>query len=216
MFLLRGLIYLFFIVGVAQVISLEGFELGPNAKYSEDSLTETLQDAFAGFSAILFFISAYLSVKFRYAGILLGALMSMMFVREADAFLDEYAFDGAWQIIVTAIILTVLLSLKGKFGQAYTSLKEYATTASFGFMSAGIVIIIAFSRLMGRGSLWQAVMDDAYMRVVKNMVEEGTELLGYTIVVLAAVELLVYVYQRRDQSVRAIIKSNLVRLPKLT
>ncbi|KZM38650.1 hypothetical protein OA92_22940 [Marinomonas sp. SBI22] len=216
MFLLRGLIYLFFIVGVAQVISLEGFELGPNAQYSEDSLTETLQDAFAGFSAILFFISAYLSVKFRYAGILLGALMSMMFVREADAFLDEYAFDGAWQIIVTAIILTVLLSLKGKFGQAYASLKEYATTASFGFMSAGIVIIIAFSRLMGRGSLWQAVMDDAYMRVVKNMVEEGTELLGYTIVVLAAVELLVYVYQRRDQSVRAIIKSNLVRLPKLT
>ncbi|ADZ90478.1 hypothetical protein [Marinomonas mediterranea] len=200
MFLLRGFIYLLCVAGVAQIISLEAFDLGPMAEYSEDSLTETLQDAFAAVSAGLFFYAAYMSVKFRYAGILLGALMSMMFVREADSFLDQNVFDGAWQAIVFAILVVTLFSLRGKFKAAYQSLKEYSMTASFGLMSAGVVIILAFSRLMGRGKLWQALMDDAYMRAVKNLVEEGTELLGYTIVVLAAVEFVVYVLNQNKRN----------------
>ncbi|TDO99368.1 hypothetical protein [Marinomonas balearica] len=202
MFLLRGVVYLFFVAGVAQVISLEAFDLGPLAEYSEDSLTETLQDTFAALSAAMFFTVAYISTKFRYAAILLGSLMSMMWVRESDSFLDQNVFDGAWQAIVFAILVVTLFSLRNKFVAAYQSLKDYSTTASFGLMSAGLVIVLAFSRLMGRGKLWQALMDDSYMRAVKNLVEEGTELLGYTIIVLAAAELLVYAlnYNKRTKN----------------
>jgi len=40
--------------------------------------------------------------------------------------------------------------------------------------------------LFGMNSLWQMLMLDGYNRVVKNMVEEGCELLGYAFCLIAA------------------------------
>jgi hypothetical protein len=193
MFILRGLIYLLVLVGVAQCISLEAYDLGVNAEYSEQSLTEHLQDLFTFGSALTFFVCAYLSKPLRQACILLGALMFMMFVRESDAALDERVFDGAWQVIVGAVIIATVWALRNQVKESYESLKLFSQTSSFGFVTAGLVIILAFSRLFGRGSFWHSVMGEGYIRTVKNIVEEGTELLGYSIVMLAATELLVFV-----------------------
>ena len=50
---------------------------------------------------------------------------------------------------------------------------------------------------MGRGSFWTSVMGENYMRVVKNIVEEGTETLGYTLIFISAVELVLICRKRR-------------------
>ncbi|MDX1556111.1 MAG: hypothetical protein R3212_08800, partial [Xanthomonadales bacterium] len=55
------------------------------------------------------------------------------------------------------------------------------------------LVLLVFSRLFGRASFWQSVMGEDYLRVVKNIAEEGTELLGYGLIAIAAVELLVVV-----------------------
>ena len=44
MFLLRSFIYLLCLAGVAFLIQLEGFDLQQNALYSEETLTEHMQD----------------------------------------------------------------------------------------------------------------------------------------------------------------------------
>ena len=121
----------------------------------------------------------------------------MMFVRESDSLLDAYVFDGAWQTVVGIIFVCVLVFLWGRFTLIYASLKEYSLQSSFGTFLAGFVIILAFSRLMGRSSFWQAVMGDSYVRLVKNIVEEGIETLGYTLILISAVELVIACRRRR-------------------
>lgn len=191
MFILRSLVYLLAVAGVAQLISLEGYQLLSAAEYNEQSLTEHLQDFMSFFSCMLFLYAARINKKLNIAATLLAALLAMMFVRESDAVLDQYVFDGAWQTIVGLIFVCVLVFLWGRFTSIYASLKEYFLESSFGTFLAGFVTILAFSRLMGRGSFWQAVMGDSYMRIVKNIVEEGIETLGYTLILISAVELVI-------------------------
>ncbi|PYF83545.1 MULTISPECIES: hypothetical protein [Marinomonas] len=202
MFIFRGFIYLFAVAGVAQLISLEGYQFQTAAQYSEQTLTEHMQDFMSFFSCLLFLYAARLDKKLNIAATLLGALSAMMFVRESDSLLDQYVFDGAWQAIVSMIFVCVVIALWGRFSSIYASLKEYSQQPSFGTFLAGFVTIMAFSRLLGRGSFWQAVMGDSYMRLVKNIVEEGIETLGYTLILISAVELAL-ACRRRQKSVRA-------------
>lgn len=202
MFILRGFVYLFAVAGVAQLISLEGYQLLSAAEYSEQTLTEHMQDFMSFFSCMLFLYAARIDKKLNIAATLLGALMAMMFVRESDSLLDQYVFDGAWQAIVCLIFVCVLIFLWGKFSSIYGSLKEYSLQSSFGTFLAGFVTILAFSRLMGRASFWQAVMGDSYMRIVKNIVEEGIETLGYTLIFISAVELVIACRRRSKLSNR--------------
>lgn len=65
-------------------------------------------------------------------------------------------------------------------------LAHFVTHPSYGMMCAGLLCILVFSRLFGMNSLWQMLMLDGYNRVVKNMVEEGCELLGYAFCLIAA------------------------------
>ena len=199
MFILRGFIYLFAVAGIAQLISLEGYQLLTAAEYSEQSLTEHLQDFMAFFSCMFFLYAARIDKKLNIAATLLAALLAMMFVRESDSVLDTYVFDGAWQTIVCLIFVCVVIFLWGRFSSIYASLKEYSLQSSFGTFLAGFVTIIAFSRLMGRASFWQAVMGDSYMRLVKNLVEEGIETLGYTLILISAIELVIVCRQRMKQ-----------------
>lgn len=189
MLFLRGFIYLVLVSVVAQLISMEGYQQLSAAEYSEHSVTEHLQDFMSFMSCMLFLYVSRRSDALKIATTLLAALMAMMFVRESDSLLDHYVFDGAWQTVVLLILLCVLVFLWGQFKAIYPSMKEYSKHASFGTFLAGFVTILGFSRLMGRGSFWEAVMGDAYMRVVKNIVEEGIETLGYTLIFISAMEL---------------------------
>ena len=63
-----------------------------------------------------------------------------------------------------------------------------------------MLIVLVFSRLFGMHQLWQHLMLDGYNRVVKNIAEEGTELLGYSICWLASTR---YLWQTRPARVRA-------------
>ncbi|WP_082792405.1 hypothetical protein [Neptuniibacter marinus] len=197
MLMLRSLFYLLFIVGVVHVFSMEGYSQLRNSDYGEHSTTEYMHDAFAFISCVVFFIAAKLSQSLRPALVVVATLVGLMFIRELDAFLDEELFDGAWQVLVYSSIAASAFYL---FKQSYPikeSLIEFSRSASAGIFLSGILVVLAFSRLFGRGSFWEAVMGDGYVRVVKNIAEEGTELMGYSLLVIAAVELLWQVISKR-------------------
>lgn len=199
MFIIRGVIYLLALAAVAYGIGLEAIEFGPNAEYNEQSLTERLQDLFTFSSAMLFYFCAYHSKPLRQACVLLGSLMLMMWIRESDSFLDQNVFDGAWQVLVSIVLVCTLFMLRKHVKESYFSLRRFSQTSSFGFVTSGLVIILAFSRMMGRGEIWESLLGETYIRAVKNIVEEGVELLGYSIVMIAAVELCAFVLANRKQ-----------------
>ncbi|MDN6314120.1 MAG: hypothetical protein L0J56_02290, partial [Halomonas sp.] len=61
---------------------------------------------------------------------------------------------------------------------------------SLGLFTAGFFTTYAFSRLYGRKEFWQAVMQEHYMGNIKSMAEEVVELLGYSLILFAMIELL--------------------------
>ncbi len=189
MFLLRSFIYLLCLAGVASLIQLEGFELQQNALYSEETLTEHMQDILTLLSSILFFYASRINSQLKIACVLLATLTAMMFVREFDTYLDMYVFDGAWQAIVYSILACIFVYLITERGTIFSSIQAYSQTPSYGICLSGLVTLLAFSRMMGKGAFWHSIMGDSYVRVVKNIVEEGIETLGYTLILISAFEL---------------------------
>jgi hypothetical protein len=59
---------------------------------------------------------------------------------------------------------------------------------------AGAVILFAYSILVGHEPLWQAMLGDAYARIIKIAVEEFIELIGYLLWLIGTIE---YVYQSK-------------------
>ena len=72
----------------------------------------------------------------------------------------------------------------------------WSRTPIAGLMVAGLVTLV-FSRLFGRGSLWEFMMGEHFQRDIKNMAEEGTELLAMMLVFAGAVEWAFFSRKRR-------------------
>jgi hypothetical protein len=84
--------------------------------------------------------------------------------------------------------------------QIWENLEEFFTTPAFGTFIAGFLSVFVFSRLFGTKKVWQALFEvdqlEGMQRWVKNAVEEGTELFGYTLLFIAAIEFFVYVSRK--------------------
>ena len=188
----RGLLYFLLVIVVCQLISLEGYSQLTESTYSEASLTETMQIVFSGICCLLFLVTARMSQKLRPVAVILAALTGMMLIREADAFLDKNVFDGAWQTFVVFVLFATTIYLKKQPDPIKPSVEAFSRLPSAGMLMSGFLVTFVFSRLFGRRSFWEAVMGEGYVRVVKNIVEEGTELVGYSLILIAAVELVWY------------------------
>lgn len=186
----RAFIYALLTGGIVYLIMFEGYRLGTQSVYGEQSLTEWLEVACALISGVCFLLVARFDRVLRPAVVMLVALSAMMCIREADFLLDVHVFDGAWQLFVTAVLIGVSLYLWRQPESVSGSIRAYAQQPSAGVLLSGFLVLFVFSRLFGRESFWQGVMGERYQRVVKNIAEEGTEIMGYGLIMIAAIELL--------------------------
>ena len=193
----RGLLYFLTVILVSQLISLEGYSELTESRYGEASLTEKLQILFSAICCLAFLATARISERLRPVAVILAAVVGMMLIREADAFLDENVFDGAWQTFVVIVLGLAAVYLKVQPNPIMPSVEAFSRLPSAGVLMSGFLVTFVFSRLFGRRSFWEAVMGEGYLRVVKNIVEEGTELVGYSLILIAAVDLLLHTITQR-------------------
>lgn len=164
-----------------------------NDAMHETSLTETLQEVMLASVAALFFCSARHRAAQRGALILIGGFYSCMLIRELDFVFDLVAHGSwVWFALATAAA-SLALALRAPRG-TLDGLVAFVTHRSWLMTASGLLIVLVFSRLFGMHQLWQHLMLDGYNRVVKNMAEEGTELLGYSLCWLASLR---YLWQTR-------------------
>lgn len=163
-----------------------------NDALHETSFTETTQEIMLAVIAALFFIAAQRRPAQRGALTLVAGFYSCMLIRELDFVFDAIQ-HGSWiwfALAVTAGCLAVALRTPknpARAGQA-------AAAPQLAGDGLRLLVVLVFSRLFGIQALWQHLMLGDYNRVVKNMAEEGTELLGYGLCWLASVR---YLWQTR-------------------
>lgn len=156
-----------------------------NDAMHETSLTETLQEIMLASMAGLFFWSARQRPDARGALILIGGFYSCMLIRELD-FVFDLVEHGSWVWFALASALVCLALALRAPRATLAGLVAFVTDRSWLMTASGLLVVLVFSRLFGMHQLWQHLMLDGYNRVVKNMAEEGTELLGYSLCWLAS------------------------------
>ena len=126
---------------------------------------------------------------------LVGGFFLCMLIREMD-FAFDALWHGAWVWFALAVALVCLWYAARHIAATLRGLADFVTHPGYGMMCAGLLCILVFSRLFGMSVLWQTLMLDGYNRVVKNMVEEGCELLGYGLCLLATLSYMKTVLRR--------------------
>ncbi|MHB0776382.1 hypothetical protein [Halomonas sp. WWR20] len=186
---LRAALYILFIVALMQGVYNEAGN--PIAvRFSERGFTEYMQSLLLGLSSLLL-IYLYQGLRhFRCLALLMFAFLCASLIREQDAFLDEYVFDGAWQVLVTLVVLPCLFVVIRNRQAFIEEFARYADSFSFGLFAAGFLCTYVFSRLFGRSEFWETLMQENFIRIFKDLAEEITELFGYALLLFAVIELL--------------------------
>ncbi|ERK17067.1 hypothetical protein L579_3962 [Pantoea sp. AS-PWVM4] len=198
LFILGRELSAFFISGLVLVFAMAMVYIDVNwmnDAMKETSFTEVTQEIMLAINAGLFFIAS----RQRPALILVGGFFTCMLIRELD-FLFDIIKHGCWVWFALAVTAASLAMALRQPKQILPGLVELVQHRSWQMMASGLLAVLVFSRLFGMHQLWEHLMLDGYNRVVKNMAEEGSELLGYSLCLIASVR---YLWQTRPQLANA-------------
>lgn len=165
------------------IVMLDVMWLGNNI--GEESLTEAAQSlTLVLVIATFVYIVAKHEDKRPFTYMALGLFISMLF-REHDFMLNKM-IDNLWEACVALTVITVVI-LARRTGKPFAPVfAAYLKSPAARIMAVALVLLVVHSRLFGMGVLWRTVLDDGYVRTVKNAMEEGTELLAYLMIFYAA------------------------------
>jgi len=194
--ILRVLFYAAIMYGISEVIYLDSITLTDTGKFEENSFTEWTQEIFILLCSILYFIlGRYDRSITGFTGMLSGMAL-MAFIREFNNYFHSW-FRGAWQIFVLiALILTIIYVYRNR-DTLVKPFYDYLKLPAFGVTMSGFVSLMVFSRLFGSGKIWRNILEveelEGPTRWVKNAAQEGTELLGYALILIGTLEYFWYI-----------------------
>ncbi|SFU83297.1 hypothetical protein [Halomonas korlensis] len=185
---LRALLYILLVAGMMQGVYYEALQQ-PEIRFSERGFTELTQSVvLLSASALLLYTRQAFKIL-PTVTLLLFAFVFSSLIREQDAHLDTYVFDGAWQLLVGLVVLPCLFLVIRRRYAFIEEFERYANSLSFGLFAAGFLTTYVFSRLYGRSEVWMAILGEHYERTFKDAAEEVVELFGYTLILIAIIEL---------------------------
>ena len=163
---------------------------GITAPTSEFSPVEILQNLLLLTAAGCFLWVAWIDRLRRPMAASVAALMLACLIRELDFFLDFYLVDNLWQALCVVLISATLvygMRNRQRFVQGW---KRSWPSAGLALILGGFIMLVAYAQLVGHAPLWQAVLAENYLRVVKVAAEEFVELGAYILIMIGTVEFL--------------------------
>lgn len=183
----RVFVYAVLLGGIAIAMLWGAVEYGPGF-YEETGPVEIAETIFALSTALVFLLSARRDRTRTPCAVVVATLLFCACVREADYFLDVLIGRHAWKVIVSMILVCLAFYYMRNTHRVVESVKNFMSETSFGVFMSGILVLIVFSRLFGYGGFWKELIDGAYYRVIKTIVEEGVELMGYFLLLISSFE----------------------------
>ena len=193
----RLVLYTALVVLSAQMLRWDASILLEGRKFVETSFTEWTQEAYVLLTALVFLFIGHRFESLRPIAYFGGGGFLVVLVREMDAYLDVI-YHGAWFPLALMILAVTLYTCYRNRNKFVESLDLLMSTPAFGLLVAGGLSVFVFARLFGAKSIWIAVFAVEVLepnspgRWVKNAVEEGSELFGYTLILCASIELWSY------------------------
>jgi hypothetical protein len=172
--------------GIAQGIFYDAANPIGVSYFSENTFTEIGQEIIL---FILFLV--YLILGFKWREIQpISNIVSLFFL---ISFIREFNFLALNWIYPALIVLAILgwLVVRDFKKIKAATIIFFSVPASSWFFS-GFLVTYIFSRLLGRSKFWKLMYHDESYRLAKAATEEGIELLGNTLMLIGAIEFIIY------------------------
>ena len=185
---IRVVFYSLLMFGIAEGIYFDAAHPMEDGYFGEITFTEIGQEI------ILFVLFCfYMVLGFKWREIqpvsnLVSLFFLMSFIREFNFLVDKWIFPV---LIVFAFFVWLFVRDFKKIKAA--TIQFFSISASSWFLS-GILITYIFSRLFGSSKFWKILYHDESYRLAKAATQEGLELLGDTIMLIGAIEFLIYYF----------------------
>ena len=194
----RAVLYPLPVVASALVIKMDA-GIVCEEKFAEGSATEWMQQLFLLLTSLTFILLGVRSKSHKAIAFLFGGGALVALIRELDIYFD-HIYHGAWFPFAIVVLASAVFLAYRQQGQIWENLEEFFSTPAFGTFLSGFVSVLVFSRLFGTKNVWIALFDvqelDSTQNWVKNAVQEGVELFGYSLIFIAAVEFFVCVSRK--------------------
>lgn len=183
----RTFVYALLLAGIAVGMMWGAVHVGPSF-YDELGAVETAETVFAITTALIFLLAGRMDSRSEPCAVVVATLLFCAFVRESDYLLDEMVGRHAWKVIVTLILVLLVFYAMRNLHRIVDSVSHFVMQPSFGVFMSGVLVLIIFSRLFGYGPFWKELIEGSYYRVIKTIVEEGVELMGYFLILVSSCE----------------------------
>ena len=184
---IRGVVYLLAALFLGELIRWELEYAKTWRPFTEYGYIQWMQSTFLFACTLLAFIKSRYSATYKELALCMALFMLVLFIRENDEPIELFLPHGSWKYIALLPAVYLITYAWKNWQEVVTQLTAYARTFSFGMMVSGFVVLM-FSRLYGRNIFWEALMGDNFMLRVKLAAEEGVELLGVGLILMAVVE----------------------------
>ncbi|WP_299136334.1 hypothetical protein [uncultured Vibrio sp.] len=167
-----------------------------NGNVGEISVTEMLQQLLLVVTSGSFIYLARERSEVKHAALLISAFFAVMFIREMDFWFDKIV-HGAWVVPALLVAGSAIFYAVKNGKRTIDQLALILASPHMNLLVTGVMLLLVFSRLFGMGSFWHNVMGDDYVRVVKNIAEEGTELLAYCLIAFASLKTVISITRKK-------------------
>lgn len=185
---LRYLIYFSLTVGFACSIHLLA-AIYQGKTFVEHGVVENLQIACLWLSTLIFSIQIILLKKHRALLMLFASFCCFASIRELDSFFERLLPLMSWKFSCLFPIGAISYLIYDR-KQAAKSITAFIGTPAFSLMTTLMFIFIAVAQVIGNKELIlnsNPGLQD--VKLVRRLLEEGTELIAYFLLVLSSVEM---------------------------
>lgn len=194
---IRGLAYLLLAAALAQLTLLEARHLPPLERFSEWGYVEQCQSLLLVLTVAVAGIAAWRLPGPEPLLVCMALAFAILLVRENDQVFELWLPHGVWKWPAGVLMAVLLAFFLRHRRRVLDQLVGVSGALAFGVLLTGFTTL-GFSRLLGRGELWQTLMGESYIRATKNAAEEGVELFALGLLLLGTIELVLLRRRRRE------------------
>lgn len=193
---IRVIVYSLLMFGIGEAIFYDAAHPLGDSYFGEITFTEIGQEVI-----LLCLFLFYLIFGFKWREIqpisnIVSLFFLISFIREFNFLVENWIYP----ILIVLVIVGWLVVRDFKRIKKAT-ITFFSVPASSWFFS-GFLVTYIFSRLMGRSKFWRLMYDDESYRLAKAATEEGIELLGNTLMLIAAIEFVLFYWAENKLKVK--------------
>ncbi len=158
---------------------------------NEEGLIEFSQHIILLFCVLIGFFNLFYTKQNKVFTLLLSLFIAIHLIREFDAWFDGQFPALGWFPFVAVVLVIMLVIIVKNFQIFIEQINEVSTTMGFGILLLALAKLHIFTRIYGKPSNWDAIMGDNYLYQVERISEESVELVAYTMILIAMIELFI-------------------------